>query len=273
MNRPVLILLACAASTCFAAETAAERGKRLVEEAVKALGGDAFLKMEDRLESGHAYSFSDSEVSDLSVAKIYTRYVPQRSASPGKLRVSERDAFFRSSATATRGEEQSAVLMTPEGGWTLTYRGALPFAEERFRNYVDTTRRNIFYILRCRLDEPWDYYARGGEMIDNRPVEVVEMTDAASDTLTVYFGREDKLPVRQMYRRRNPTYKDFDTEVTNFDRYRDVGGGVKWPLDTRRERNGKRVFQMVSEAVAINQNLPDNLLSIPGSMKILPKPK
>ena len=61
--------------------------------------------------------------------------------------------------------------------------------------------------------------------------------------------------------------------MTNFDRYRDVGGGVKWPLDTRRERNGKRVFQMVSEAVAINQNLPDNLFSIPGSMKILPKPK
>jgi hypothetical protein len=274
MSRCALILLAFGlASPGFAAETAAERGKRVVDEALKALGGDAFLKMEDRVEFGRAYSFSNSEVSDLSVAKIYTRYISARSAEPGKLRVSEREAFFRSTATAARDEEQSAVLMTPDGGWILTYRGALPFADERFKNYVDATRHNIFYILRCRMNEPWDYYSRGADIIDNRPVEIVEMTDAAGETITVYFGGDDKLPMRQMYRRRNPTFKDFDTEVTNFDKYHDAGGGVMWPFDIRRERNGERTYQIMSDTVQVNQNLPDNLFTIPGSMKILPKPK
>ncbi len=275
MSRSVLsVLFACIiASPGFAAETAAERGKRVVEEALKALGGDAFLKMEDRVEFGRAYSFENSEVSGLSLAKIYTRYLPARAAQPGKLRVSERQAFFRTTATVARNEEQSAVLMTPDGGWTLTYRGALPFPDERFKNYVDAMRHNLFYILRCRLDEPWDYYSRGADMLNNRPIEIVEMTDAAGETVTIYFGREDKLPIRQMYRRRNPTFKDFDTEVTSWDKYRDAGGGVKWPLDVFRERNGQKIYELHSDSVEVNQNIPDNLLSIPGSMKILPKPK
>jgi hypothetical protein len=37
------------------AETAHERGKRVVNEALQALGGQAFLRVEDRVESGRAY--------------------------------------------------------------------------------------------------------------------------------------------------------------------------------------------------------------------------
>ena len=44
--------------------------------------------------------------------------------------------------------------------------------------------------------------------------------------------------------RRNTEYKDFDTEVTVFAKYRDVGGGVKWPFDVRRDRNGEKIFEM-----------------------------
>jgi hypothetical protein len=168
---------------------------------------------------------------------------------------------------------RSAALFTPDGAWTLTYRGALPFADERVQSHVDATWHDILYILRCRHDEPWDYYSRGADIVDNRPVEVVEMTDAAGETVTVYFGRDDKFPIRQMYRRRNPTFKDFDTEVTVFDKYHDAGGGVKWPLDIRRERNGDKIYEMYSDSVQVNQNLPDNLFTIPANMKILPKPK
>ena len=265
------LLLFSLGAPSFAAETAAERGKRVVQEALQALGGEAFLKMQDRAETGRAYSFDKSEVSGLSVATIYTRYVSPRSAAPCELRVSEREAFFKNAA---RKDENAAVLYTPEGAWTLTYRGALPFADERFRTYEEATRRNVFYILRCRLDEPgWEYFSMGTEMVDNRQAEVVEMSDAAGETVRLYFGRDDKLPLRQTYRHRNPTFKDFDTEVTSFDKYRDAGGGVKWPLDIRRERNGAKIFELYSETVQINQDLPDNLFTIPGSMKILPKPK
>ena len=50
------------------AETSQEHGKRVVNEALTALGGDKFLAMQDRVEFGRAYSFYRQELSGLSFA-------------------------------------------------------------------------------------------------------------------------------------------------------------------------------------------------------------
>jgi hypothetical protein len=57
------LLLAALAS---AADTSAERGKHVIDQAVAALGGDRFLNMQDRVESGRAYSFYREQLSGLS---------------------------------------------------------------------------------------------------------------------------------------------------------------------------------------------------------------
>jgi len=146
--------------------------------------------------------------------------------------------------------------------------------EERITNFRDATRRNIFYILHNRLKEPGlSFYSQGSDRWNNRPVEIVEITDADDNTVTVYFDASDKLPVRQTFRRKNKEYKDFDTETTLFAKYRDVGHGVKWPFDIRRDRNGEKIFEMYSESVEINTNLTDNLFTLPAKVKMLPKAK
>ena len=270
MRRGVCILVAClAAVSAQAAESAAEKGKRLIGEALHALGGQAFLNMSDRTETGHAFSFDHSGVSGLALAKIYTRYLAAPPA--GKAGVREREAFFAHLSTKV---EDSAILLTEEGGWELTYRGALPVADERYANFEDSTRKSIFYILRNRLNEPgMDFYWMGTDKAENRPVDKVDITDDARETVTVYLSQDDKLPVRQSFKRRNPQFKDFDTEVSIFGKYHDVGGGVKWPFNIRREKNGDGTFEIFSDSVEINKNLADDLFTIPGSMKILPKPK
>ena len=115
------------------------------------------------------------------------------------------------------------------------------------------------------------FYSQGSDIYQNRPVEIVDITDAANLTVTVYFDQTTKLPVRQVFRRRNPEYKDFDTEVSLYAKYRDVGGGVQWPFDVRRERNGDKIFELYSDSIEINQDLTDNLFTLPGGVKMLPK--
>ena len=266
MRFAALLMLACGAASCaMAQEKPEERGKRLVNEALQALGGEAFLRIGDRVETGRAYSFYRSELTGLDVAKIYTRYAGSRDrAAAGKLRVSEREAFGR--------KEDSAVLFTPDGAWELTFRGARPLPDARYANFLDSTRRSFFYILHERRNEPGlTFLSQGADMFENRPVEIVSIADADNQTVTVYFSQSDKLPVRQVFRRRNPQFKDFDTETTIFAKYRDVGGGVKWPFDVRRERNGEKIFEMFSESVEIDKNLPDSLFTLPGNVKLLPK--
>jgi len=244
------------------AETREERGKRVVKEALEALGGQAFLDIEDRVETGRAYSFYREQISGLSIARIYTRYL---APVPGKIALRERQAFGK--------DQSSAVLFTDGGAWEITFRGARPLDDQRYQNYQDSTLRNIFYILRQRLHEPGlQLYSQGANVFENLPVEIVDITDADDRTVTVYFSQTTKLPIRQVFKRRNPEYKDFDQEVTIFAKYRDLGG-VKWPFDIRRDRNGEKIYEMYSDSVEISKGLKDDLFALPGNIKVLPKAK
>jgi hypothetical protein len=254
------LALACGA---LAAETAHERGKRVVYEALQAVGGKAYLAMEDRVETGRAYSFFRQELQGLDVARIYTRYV---TPVPGKPSVLERQSFGK--------DESSGVLFNRDGAWEISFRGSRMLEPKRAVNWRDGTLRNIFYILRQRLDEPaMDFYSRGSDRYENLPVEIVDITDADGLTVTVYFSQSNKLPQRQLLKRRNPEYKDFDTEETIFAKYRDVGGGVMWPYNIRRSRNGEKLYEIYSENVQINKGLRDDQFTLPAKLPILPPAK
>jgi len=253
------LFVTCAALAC-AAETAQQRGHRVVYEALAALGGNQYLAMEDRVETGRAYSFYREQLEGLSIATIYTRYLRPE---PGKISVRERENFGK--------DQKYGVLFNENGAWEITFRGAQPLDKKRVDTFRDGTLRNIFYILRQRLKEPgMDFFSRGADLWENRPVEIVDITDANGLTTTVYFSSLDKLPVRQLLKRRNEQFKDFDSEETIFAKYRDVGNGVKWPLSIRRFRNGEKLFELYSDSVQINKNLTDDLFTLPANIKMLP---
>jgi hypothetical protein len=56
------------------AETPEQRGRRVLDECLQALGGDRYLNMENRVESGRVYSFYREKLTGLSIARIYTHY-------------------------------------------------------------------------------------------------------------------------------------------------------------------------------------------------------
>jgi hypothetical protein len=272
MGRQNAIVFAAAlmlAQIGLAADTAEQRGRKVVDDAIAALGGDAFLHVQDRTESGRVYSFYNSQMSGSSpIAKIYTRYLtPPGEPVPGKLLVEERQGFGID-------ERYGFVLFTaaPEA-WEVTFRGARPLSDDQLTRYRDTTLHNFFYMLRERLKEPEvSFYFTGTDFIDSRPVNIVQVTCTENVPVTVYFDQLTKLPVKQMYKRRNQEYHDMDSEVTAFARYRD-DGGVKWPHDIRRERNGEKIYEMFSDSVENNKGLRDELFHLAGNIKILPKGK
>jgi hypothetical protein len=237
-----------------------KHGKRVVDEAIAALGGEKFLSMNDRVESGRAYSFYRERLSGLARATIYTRYA---APAPGKLALDERQAFGK--------DEDSAVLFQRDGdAFEITFRGARPLAPDRTARYNDSTTHNVLYILRTRLKEPGLIFeSRGSDVVDNMPVEIVDIIDSNNETTTVYFHRSTKLPVRQMFYRRDPKTRERHEEVTIFSKYRDVGDGVHWPFAIERSRDGEKIFEMYADTVVINQGLADHLFALPTGMKRL----
>ena len=266
MKRAGLLLALAVTIIGASAETNQERGKRIVDQAVAALGGDNFLRMQDRIESGRAYSFYREELNGLSIAKIYTRYlIRPEPPVPGFLGVREREAFGK--------KEDSAVILADGKGYDISFRGARPLADERLERFKESTLRNVFYILRQRLGEPGLIMEfRGTDVVENQSVDIVDITDADNRVVTVYFGHVSHLPAKQVTYRRDPQSKDRLEEVTRYSKYRDVGG-VTWPYDIQRERDGEKIYQMYSDSVVINKDLTDNLFTLPADMKILKKPK
>lgn len=258
------LLVLLGTCSCAAAENNLERGKRIVTECLAALGGERFLNMQDRVESGRAYSFYREAVSGFSIARIYTRYVSGVTDTANTLAVEEREYFGK--------KEDSSVLFTKNDAWELTFRGARPIPEDRFARYKETTLRDIFYILRVRLKEPgMQFESRGADVLSNRPVEIVDVTDAQNHTITVYFDQTTKLPVRQVFLRRDPLTKEKDEEITAYSKYRDIGGGVQWPFDVHRERNGEKIYEMFSESGEANKGPADDKFRLPSNIKLLKK--
>src|SRR5579862_5747507 len=265
MKKFFIVLLAAAALA--SAEDQEARAKRVIDEAVAALGGQKFLNVQERIESGRAYSFYHDKVSGLAIAKIYTRYTSVDPAKAGEtVGVWEREAFGKN--------EDYYDLFNEDGGWDITFRGTKPLEQDQINRYRDTTLHNVFYILRQRLHEPGlTFDSRGSDVVENVPVEIVDITDSANRVVTVYFQQSTKLPIMQKWIRRDPVTKDKDEEITRFALYREVGG-IQWPHQIHRERNGEKIYDMFSETVTINPDLPDNLFSLPSGppAKGAPKP-
>jgi hypothetical protein len=260
--------LAVGLSVAFpaAAQSNQERGKQIIDQVLATLGGERFLAMQDRVEQGRAYSFYREELSGLSIAKIYTRYLTRpEPPTPGFFGVRERQAFGK--------DEYSSVIFSDDAGYEITFRGARPMPAATVSRWQESTLLNIFYILRQRLGEPGLVFQfMGTDVFENQPVEIVEIADSENRIVTVYFGMSTKLPVRQVFYRRDPETKQRVEEVTRFGKYRDVGGGVMWPFTILRERDGEKIYQIFSDTVTINQDLKDDLFTLPGNIKIL-KPK
>lgn len=263
MKKLVVFLLSVAA---VSAQTIEEKGKRIVMEALAALGGDRFLAMRDRTETGRAYSFYNEELSGLSVATIQTKY--QTSSGPpsmSSLGMVERQAFGKK-------QESGSLLFTNTAAYDITYRGARPIPDESFQRYRETVWRNIFYVLRMRINEPGLMFDSKGLVVwANLPVQIVDITDAQNLVVTVYFHESTKLPVYQVFYRRDPKTKERIEEVTEYGKYRQTAGGVQWPLTIQRTRDKQKIYELYSDTVTINDYPPDSLFALPTGVKVLPK--
>jgi hypothetical protein len=252
-----LLCVLIAAARIMTAQGIEARGRQVIDDAIAALGGEKFLTMQDRIETGRAYSFFHDQLSGLSVAKIYTRYT---TVPPGRtgidLGIQERQAFGKN--------EDYYVLFRQEGAWEVTFRGPKELEKDRVQRYRDTTLNNIFYILRMRLHEPGIIFeSRGSDVVQNQPVDVVDITDSQNHVVRVYFHQTTKLPVQQSWVWRDPETKEREEEVTRFSRYRQTSG-ITWPQQMHRERNGEKTYEIFAEAVTVNQGLTDELFAIPG---------
>lgn len=245
-------------------ERTAKAARQVVDDALQAMGGDRFLGMQDRVEEGRFYAFYRENLSGMSRAKIYTRYLtPPEPMKPNFFGLRERRAFGK------KGDDYY-VVYNEDGGYEITYKGAQKLDKKVFETYGETLFHNVLYTLRMRLKEPGlTIDPAGVDIVENQPCNVVDIVDSDNRVTRVWFHQSTKFPVKQRWERRDAKTRDMIEETTIFDKYRDIGGGVMWPYVIRRERNGERNFEMYADSIVINQALTDELFTLSSDVKVL----
>lgn len=237
-------------------------GKQLAARVIAALGGDRYLNMHYRLAAGRVYAFFHDELSGYDLARIYTEYLPQ--APPKALAVREREVLGK--------KQDYSYLFLPNQGWDITYRGARPVEDEKWDRYFRTTENDIFYILRVRYHEPgmqFDYV--GSDVFLGTHVEVLDVTDSQNRTVRVYLDHNTFLPIHQTFSWLDEQTRYRNDEAADFGKYRDIGGGIKWPFTIERQRNGYKSYQMFANTVEADQPPPPGIFELPAGARMLKK--
>jgi hypothetical protein len=245
-----------AAGACLRAQTSQEKGRKIIDQTIDALGGDGFRYMQTRVERGRAYSFYLEQISGLEIATIYTKYT-----TTGEV---QRQAFGK--------KQDDWILLTDTLAYEISYRGARPLGDDRLKQFHESTLHDVFYILRMRLNEPgMAFEARGIDVVENQPVHVVDIYDSENRNVTVWINSDTFLPVRQRFLRWDPIVNLRREEVARFTKYRQAGNGVVWPHETQRDRDGEKTFVLYSERVSVGDELKDGMFEMPAGVKILNK--
>lgn len=233
----------------------AAKAEALLREAIKARGGEAYLKIRSVVGRGIYTAFEKGE-SGLPTEFIDYVVYPDR----------ERTEF---------GKGNHKYIQTNFGNEGWIYEAAQkmirPQTEEQVNNFKQGLRQDLDYLLRHGWQEPGTklIYIGRHEVWKNTFSEALRLEFSDGLRVTMYFDTRAKLPLMIEYMSK---FKNQDGEERLGENqvrfYRWVNfGGIQFPTIQDFYRNGKQTARVNYETVALNTEVPEKLFAKPNNLK------
>lgn len=239
---PILLRSAQAPETLMPEQSAA-KAKALLQQAITAMGGQAYLSVRDAVCTGRGALFGHS--GDLTG---YTRF-RELTKLPDKDR--------------TEYAKKGNIIDIYNGnqGWSMDRGGVQEASAAAIEEYQEGLKKDIDQLLRFRMNEEGMSFRYGGsDIVDLKQVEWVEIVDRDRRTLRIALDSSTHLPLRVVVTTRNPTTRERDEEITYFSNYHSEQG-AQTPFQVTRERNGFKVYQVFLTGCQYNTGLSDELFT------------
>jgi outer membrane lipoprotein-sorting protein len=219
-----------------------KRARELLAKSIQALGGEAYLKMQDSHRMGRFYQFRKDQLKGGAHFQLYQKF-------PGKAR----------QELGKKGEE--VIINDGDKGWKIDYKVVKEQTPQEIENYKINLMHNLDYILRFRLNEPGMRFRYVGKSrVDNTEIEGVQLLDKDNDKIKIYLDTATYLPFKMEFR--SPAVGIFDPtdDERIFYNYHAVQG-VQVPFSTVRYSNGFKASEFQVESVQVDLSLPDSLFT------------
>jgi len=222
----------------------AAKARALIDQAIDALGGNAYLNIEDITQEGRGYSFHHGEPSG--AGGLFWRMY----RFPDCERIEftkKRDIIY-----VYRGNE----------GFEITYKGVRRDDPKVVADVIRRRNYSLDWVLRKWIHEPGiALFYDGPSVAAQKDTQQVTLVNARNESVSLYFDTSSHLPVKKSFSWRDPTDKERNLEEEVYDNYKPVDG-VMTPYSVTRYYNGDMASQRFLNAIHYNTGLSDALFNV-----------
>src|ERR1700722_578856 len=221
----------------------ARKAKTLVDQMIQALGGNAYLNVEDISQEGRSYGFHLGQSEG--VGTLFWRFYKF----PDKDRIEltkKRDVAY-----VYRGDQ----------GFEITYKGTRSDEPKTVTDYLRRREYSLDWVIRKWLPEPGTaLFYEGHTVAAQKDAEQVTIMTSSNQSVTLYLDSSSHLPVKKTYSWRDPSDKQRNIEDEIYDNYRPVQG-IMTPFSVTRFYNGDMSNQRFFNSVSYNKGLADSMFA------------
>lgn len=218
----------------------ARKARELIDQAIQALGGQAFLNFQDMSQQGRTYSFYHGQPNSAGV--LFWRFYKF----PDKERVE------------LTKQRDVAYVIHGDKGYEITYKGTTAQEPKVLADSLRRRSHSLEWVLRKWLDDPnVALFYDGRAIAAEKPADQVTIM-RQDDSVTIYLDANNHLPLKKSYSWRDPVDKLRNTEEEIYDNYRPVGA-IQTPFSITRFLNGDMSNQRFLNSVSFNTGLNDSM--------------
>ncbi len=224
-------------------EQSAVKARQILDQAVEALGGNAYLNVHDITCTGRLGQFDHAgEVTGFGKFIDY-------SEPPFKER------------QENLPKKNIIQIYNGDKGWDLDRGGVSDAPKADVTDFKEEVQKDLDYILRQRSHEPGMVLRYAGpDVVDLKQAEWVEMVDSDNRTIRIAFADNTHLPIRKTVETRDPRMQHKTEEVEYYSNYHPIDG-VQTPFQITRERNQIKIFQVFFDKCEYNTSVSDALFT------------
>jgi hypothetical protein len=241
-----------AAPPKVAGETQDQRGRKLLDQMLEALGGDAWLNRKNVKELGHLARFFRGAPTGIVVDFTATRQFAN-----GDRPDAQRIGYITDKSMILPGKKIDIVqIWSGNTGREVTYKGNATLPQEQIDDYYRRQDHSIESIYRVWLKAPGVMVvAEGSTMVERRLTERVSILSANNDAVTLDIDASTHLPRRRTFETRNPKFKDIDEDAEEYDDYHTIQG-LPTAFTLTRYHNGDMASQTFFSKIEYDVDIP-----------------
>jgi hypothetical protein len=254
----------------LAPDASAAKAREIIQRAIQAMGGDAYLGVKDFTRTGRYSSFDHSGAARGTVKIIDMVKLPDKECIEYDVKIDYGvDApiplIFVDIPYPLGKSTRSFQVRNGDEGWIVNSGGVVAMEQEALTRMRRARKKDIDLVFRTRLNDPnLVFRYTGQDTMDLKWVDGVEIADASQFITRIAFDHSTHLPVSAAFRYRDPDYDNQPTEDRDVYTLYHTVQGVVTPFQIAREHNGYRTSQMFYEEVKYNTGLSDAMFTRQG---------